>query len=65
MELTLFQSYFYFLISSVLLCEMAKADDVEVLYDSIVIDNPAILLFLKMDFLEEYRTEEIIMVKKS
>ena len=37
---------------------------VEVLYDNIAIDNPAIKLFLKTGFYEEYRTDEIIMLKK-
>lgn len=36
----------------------------ESLWDDIAIDNPAIRLFLKNGFSEEYRTEEIIMLKK-
>lgn len=47
-----------------LLCKVAKANGVEVLYDNIAIDNPAIKLFLKVGFFEEYRTAEIIMLKK-
>jgi len=47
-----------------LLCEAAKANGVEVLYDDIAIDNPAIHLFSKVGFCEEYRTDEIIMLKK-
>ena len=47
-----------------MLCEAAKANDVEILYDDIAIDNPAIKLFLKLGFHEEYRTDEIIMLKK-
>ncbi len=47
-----------------LLCEAARNNGVEILYDDIAIDNPAIRLFLKMGFTEEYRTEEIIMLKK-
>ena len=47
-----------------LLCEAAKVNGVEVLYDNIAIDNPAIKLFLKVGFYEEYRTNEIIMLKK-
>ena len=47
-----------------LLCETAKANGVEILYDDIAIDNPAIKLFLKAGFYEEYRTDEIIMLKK-
>ena len=47
-----------------LLCDAAKANGVEILYDDIAIDNPAIKLFLKVGFCEEYRTDEIIMLKK-
>ena len=37
-----------------LLCEAAKENGVEVLYDDIAIDNPAIALFLKNGFFKEY-----------
>ena len=47
-----------------LLCEAAKESGVTVLHDNIAIDNPAIKLFLKVGFYEEYRTDEIIMLKK-
>ena len=47
-----------------LLCEAAKVNGVEILYDNIAIDNPVIKLFLKTGFCEEYRTDEIIMLKK-
>ncbi len=47
-----------------LLCESAAANGIDVLRDDIAIDNPAIGLFLKAGFTEEYRTEEIIMLKK-
>ena len=47
-----------------LLCDAAKANGIEILYDTIAIDNPAIRLFLKVGFYEEYRTDEIIMLKK-
>ena len=47
-----------------LLCEEAKKQGIEDLYDNIAIDNTAIALFLKMGFVEEYRTKEIIMLKK-
>lgn len=46
------------------MCEAAKANGVEILYDDIAIDNPAIKLFFKVGFFEEYRTDEIIMLKK-
>ena len=47
-----------------LLCDAAKKNRVTVLYDDIATDNPAITLFLKHGFVEEYRTDEIIMLKK-
>lgn len=47
-----------------LLCEAAKANGVRVLYDDIAIDNAAIKMFLGSGFYEEYRTEDIIMLKK-
>ena len=48
-----------------LLCEAAKKEKIPELYDNIAIDNTGINLFLQCGFHEEYRTEEIIMVKKS
>ncbi|MBO4682454.1 MAG: GNAT family N-acetyltransferase [Bacilli bacterium] len=47
-----------------ILCEVAKENGITYLYDDIAIDNPAISLFLKEGFVEEYRTEEIILLKK-
>ena len=47
-----------------LLCEAARENGVSVLYDDIAIDNPAIRLFFAQGFTEEYRTDEIIMLKK-
>ena len=47
-----------------LLCRAAKANGVDVLYDDIAADNPAVTLFLRCGFAEEYRTDEIIMLKK-
>ena len=47
-----------------LLCSMAKNNGVSFLYDDIAIDNPAIVLFLKHGFVEEYRTAEKIILKK-
>ena len=49
----------------VLLCKAAKENGVKTLYDDIAIDNPAISLFLKLGFIEEYRNDEIIMLKKN
>ena len=47
-----------------ILCKTAKENGVDVLYDDIAIDNPAITLFLKAGFFEEYQTNEIILLKK-
>lgn len=47
-----------------LLCEAAKNEKIPELYDNIAIDNSGINLFLQCGFREEYRTEEIIMLKK-
>ena len=47
-----------------LLCSAAKENGVTVLYDNIAADNPAIALFLKHGFAEEYRTEELIWLRK-
>ena len=47
-----------------LLCAAAKGNGISVLYDDIAIDNPAVKLFLKQGFYEDYRTEEKIVLKK-
>ena len=47
-----------------LLCSVAKSNGVSVLYDDIAIDNPAIRLFLKHGFVEEYRTEDKVFLRK-
>lgn len=47
-----------------MLCEAAKENEIAVLYDDIAIDNPAISMFLKHGFIEEYRTDEKIYLKK-
>ena len=46
------------------LCRSAKQNGITFMYDDIAIDNPGIALFLKDGFLEEYRTEDYIMLKK-
>jgi len=46
------------------LCAAAKAAGITEMYDNIARDNPGIRLFLQCGFREEYRTEEIIMLKK-
>lgn len=47
-----------------LLCRAAAENGIDVLYDDMAIDNPALSMFLKNGFCEEYRTDEIIMLKK-
>ena len=47
-----------------LLCNAARQNGVKLLYDDLAIDNPAITMFLKNGFMEEYRTHKIIMLKK-
>ena len=47
-----------------LLCQASKKNGIDVLYDDIAIDNPAVSLFLRYGFTEEYRTDEIVMLKK-
>ena len=47
-----------------LLCGAARRNGVTALYDDIAADNPAVTLFLRHGFVEEYRTDEIIMLKK-
>ncbi len=47
-----------------MLCEVAQKEKIPELYDNIAINNPGINLFLQCGFQEEYRTEEIIMLKK-
>ena len=48
-----------------MLCAAARKAGITELYDDIAIDNPGIRLFLQCGFREEYRTEEIIMLKKT
>lgn len=47
-----------------LLCQAAKEHGVAVLYDNIAIDNPAITLFLSCGFVEDYRTDDAIYLRK-
>lgn len=47
-----------------LLCEAAKANGVEALYDNIAADNFSAHLFLKNGFSIEFQNDEILMVKK-
>ncbi len=47
-----------------LLCLAANDNGIDVLYDDIAIDNPAIRLFLKNGFEEEFRTEEKVFLRK-
>ncbi len=47
-----------------LLCDAAKKNVIDILYDDIAADNPAAGMFLKHGFVEEFRTEEMIMLRK-
>ena len=47
-----------------LLCDAARNAGIRELYDDIAAGNPGIGLFLRHGFREEYRTDEIIMLKK-
>ena len=47
-----------------ILCSAAEENGIPALYDDIAVDNPAISLFKKHGFTEEYRTEEKIILKK-
>ena len=47
-----------------MLCDAARENGVAVLYDDIAADNPAISLFLRHGFNEEYRTPEKIILRK-
>ena len=47
-----------------LLCEQAKANGIDCIYDNIAVDNPAIKLFEEEGFLEESRAEGLIFLKK-
>lgn len=46
------------------LCNIVKEKGINSLYDDIAIDNPAISLFIKCGFKEEYRTTDKIILKK-
>ena len=47
-----------------LLCEAAKANGVERLYDNIAVDNPSVAVFLRSGFREVSRNRECILVAK-
>ena len=47
-----------------LLCNAAKGNGIQALFDDIAIDNTAIALFLKQGFYEDHRTGEKIVLKK-
>lgn len=47
-----------------LLSEKARDHGLPALYDNLALDNPALGLFLQQGFVEVYRTEEYIMLKK-
>lgn len=47
-----------------LVCDAARANGIEVLYDNIALDNGAVQMFLDCGFTEIRRTEEAVWVKK-
>ncbi|WP_195217705.1 GNAT family N-acetyltransferase [Anaerococcus vaginalis] len=47
-----------------LLCSSAKNNGLRSLYDNIALESSAINLFLECGFTEEYRTKDIVMLKK-
>ena len=47
-----------------MLCDAARANGVDELYDDIAIDNPSVSLFLKCGFEEVLRTDEFVRVRK-
>ena len=47
-----------------LLCEAAAERGIAFLYDDLAIDNPALSLFQKNGFTEEYRTEDKIFLRR-
>lgn len=47
-----------------LLCQVAKENGINKIYDDIGIDNSAIRLFIDFGFREVYKTDEIIMLEK-
>lgn len=47
-----------------MLCDIAKENGISSLYEDIAIDNPGISIFLKFGFVEQYRTDTIILLKK-
>lgn len=48
-----------------MLCDAAKENGVTELYDNIAVDNPAIGMFIRHGFSEDYRTEDAIFLKKT
>ena len=47
-----------------LLCDIAKENGISSLHDDIALDNQGISIFKKLDFIEQYRTDSIILLKK-
>lgn len=47
-----------------LLCAAARDNGVDILYDNIAAGSPSVALFLRAGFTVDYRTDEIVMVKK-
>ncbi|MCR4911640.1 MAG: GNAT family N-acetyltransferase [Bacilli bacterium] len=47
-----------------LLCKEAKNNGIEVLYDDVANDNPAITMFIQRGFVVEFETKSYMMLKK-
>ncbi len=47
-----------------LLCEAARANGVSAVYDDLALNNSALSMFLGHGFVEQYRNESVIMLKK-
>lgn len=47
-----------------LLCDIARENGVQTLYDDIAIDNPSIALFADCGFMQVMQTDEYVLVKK-
>ena len=47
-----------------ILCELAAETGIEILYDDAALEDPSIPLFTENGFREEYRTDDIVLLKK-
>lgn len=47
-----------------ILCEAAKENGIDILYDDIASDNPSVQLFLNNGFTIDFQTDDVVMVKR-